>query len=259
MILSFLFLNLMEMRCCYLFNSGNFIKTMLLIGVGRQIIYYDDDNTVRSASFDSIFHVKFNPGRFCIGHFDGKEWHYCGVETKGLRCPSCNQKDYLTKCLREERECLRYEEDHVLYLAYFGGKTVKVGITRSWRVHERLWEQGALTYTILDEGIGWKMLSLEKEVSKTFGIPQFISKKQKLRAYREGPDWVFIEDFGVPNKIEENLSALKAFSGQDLVWEPVLERGIRLGPFVFSREKAYYLPDYKGRRFSWTDFKTEGT
>lgn len=81
--------------------------------------------------------------RRCAGTLDG-DAHlscdetaapYCDAHTSTWVCARCTGN-----CLKDEMDC--YEE-HAVYLAAFAPATIKVGVTRSWRLETRLREQGA--------------------------------------------------------------------------------------------------------------------
>jgi len=81
--------------------------------------------------------------RHCAGVLDGDTHRACDRE----RAPYCDRHTDHWPCARCTGECsLPLEscrEEHVVYLAAFAPATFKVGVTRSWRLEERLYEQGA--------------------------------------------------------------------------------------------------------------------
>nr|WP_206043178.1 DUF2797 domain-containing protein [Haloferax alexandrinus] len=60
---------------------------------------------------------------------------YCSDHRHTWVCAKCTGT-----CLKDEMDCY---EDHAVYLAAFAPDTFKVGVTREWRLHTRLREQGA--------------------------------------------------------------------------------------------------------------------
>lgn len=66
---------------------------------------------------------------------DASEAPYCPAHTSRWPCARCTGD-----CDLPLETC---REEHVVYLAAFAPATFKVGVTRSWRLHERLREQGA--------------------------------------------------------------------------------------------------------------------
>lgn len=66
---------------------------------------------------------------------DASEAPYCSVHTSRWPCARCTGD-----CTLPLETC---REEHAVYLAAFAPATFKVGVTRSWRLQERLREQGA--------------------------------------------------------------------------------------------------------------------
>jgi len=81
--------------------------------------------------------------RHCAGTIDDDDHMGCDTAT----APYCDAHDRTWICARCTGTCLKDEmdcyEEHVVYLAAFAPSTFKVGVTRSWRLETRLYEQGA--------------------------------------------------------------------------------------------------------------------
>lgn len=81
--------------------------------------------------------------RHCAGTVDGETHVACDNPT----APHCDVHTDRWPCARCRGDCdLPLEscrEEHAVYLAAFASTTFKVGVTRSWRLDERLREQGA--------------------------------------------------------------------------------------------------------------------
>lgn len=73
------------------------------------------------------------------------ETPYCSTHTETWICARCTGT-----CLKDEMDCY---DPHAVYLAGFAPSTVKVGVTREWRLETRLREQGA--------DVGAKIFSVE--------------------------------------------------------------------------------------------------
>jgi hypothetical protein len=81
--------------------------------------------------------------RHCAGAVDGERHYRCDDAT----APYCPEHTDRWPCARCTGNCNKpldtCEEEHAVYLAAFAPDTVKVGVTRSWRLETRLREQGA--------------------------------------------------------------------------------------------------------------------
>lgn len=97
------------------------------------------------------------PGRYCTGHNNGDGFVPCpddAPSTQGSWCMSCFVRDTFRPCLAcdgfacprlhpaAERRC---RDTHHLYLAHFGGSSVKVGTANDRRRRQRIVEQGPLS------------------------------------------------------------------------------------------------------------------
>jgi hypothetical protein len=81
--------------------------------------------------------------RHCAGAVDGDIHHGCDAAD----APYCAEHTSRWPCARCTGDCGKpieaCDEEHAVYLAAFAPDTVKVGVTRSWRIETRLREQGA--------------------------------------------------------------------------------------------------------------------
>jgi hypothetical protein len=81
--------------------------------------------------------------RHCAGTHDGSVHDAC--PNSGV--PRCDVHTTAWPCARCSGDCEKpidaCEEEHAVYLAAFAPDRFKVGVTRSWRLHARLREQGA--------------------------------------------------------------------------------------------------------------------
>lgn len=104
------------------------------------------------ATDGEIEHRELHPGstlefrlghRHCAGVIDGDKHRACTAPT----APYCDVHDRTWICARCTGTCLKDEmdcyEEHAVYIAGFAPATFKVGVTRSWRLETRLYEQGA--------------------------------------------------------------------------------------------------------------------
>jgi hypothetical protein len=103
-----------------------------------------DGSGVERLALESSRTLSFSlDGRHCAGALDGEAHRPCDRP----EAPYCDRHTDRWPCARCTGECsLPLEtcrEEHVVYLAAFAPATFKVGVTRSWRLRERLREQGA--------------------------------------------------------------------------------------------------------------------
>ncbi|WP_458206000.1 DUF2797 domain-containing protein [Haladaptatus sp. NG-SE-30] len=133
------------------------------------LLVSDDDSLVREELVAGA-ELEYSLGdRHCAGTLDGSTHipcarpgtPYCDVHTSTWICARCTGT-----CLKDEMDC---HEPHAIYLAAFAPRTFKVGVTREWRLHTRLREQGAdraaHLQTVKDGRIA---RNLEAEIAETF-------------------------------------------------------------------------------------------
>lgn len=128
------------------------------------------------------------------------------LEFKSLSCPHKNflnnDKNNFTQCYKcfqqtgfnpafyntdlsflSDQQTVYNKQPHIVYLAFFGTKKIKIGISNQKRYFERWLEQGALLATIIDQCDNvYKAREIESNISKNFKIPEvvFVKTKQKL-------------------------------------------------------------------------------
>jgi hypothetical protein len=113
-------------------------------GDGPAALVVAEEGTVRSQSLTPGEELAFTlGGRHCAGEiFDGTHQSceresapYCDDHVSRWPCARCTGT-----CAMPIEAC---HEEHAVYLVAFAPETVKVGVTRSWRLGTRLREQGA--------------------------------------------------------------------------------------------------------------------
>jgi len=124
---------------------------------GVQIVGYepglpDEPASLQLATDGQVRTRRLVPGDQLDYGLDGR--HCAGVLEDGVHrscsrsaAPYCDQHTSVWACARCRGDCAMpletCHEEHVVYLAAFEPRTVKVGVTRSWRLERRLAEQGA--------------------------------------------------------------------------------------------------------------------
>ena len=102
------------------------------------------DGEVRREGLDPGHELTYTLGeRHCAGTRDGAVHDPC----LNPGAPHCEAHTTAWPCARCSGDCEKpidaCGEEHAVYLAAFAPDHVKVGVTRSWRLHARLREQGA--------------------------------------------------------------------------------------------------------------------
>ncbi len=147
-----------------------------------------DGSEIETLNLDSI-NFEVSQEKVCVGDFDDV-YSPCPEQKKVDRFNQCTYcaPDHIPRlrCIFEPMNCEDCEEegfcdeDHAVYLAFHGVHT-KVGMTRLERLKERLIEQGADAYAVLETVENRKTArEREKELSRELNISQRIGSKKKL-------------------------------------------------------------------------------
>ncbi|MFB6229307.1 MAG: DUF2797 domain-containing protein [Halobacteriales archaeon] len=103
-----------------------------------------EEGTVRREVLDPGHELGYALGeRHCAGTHDGSVHDAC----PNPGAPRCDAHTSPWPCARCSGDCEKpidaCDQEHAVYLAGFAPDQFKVGVTRSWRLHARLREQGA--------------------------------------------------------------------------------------------------------------------
>ena len=115
-------------------------------------------------------HIRLNLAtRGCVGSWKNGEYKPCDSPT----APFCEQCKDVWPCAICSGHCTKplqsCNEPHSIYLALFAPGIVKVGVTRKWRLKERLQEQGAdIGVEIAQADDGRIARLIEHEIGKRF-------------------------------------------------------------------------------------------
>lgn len=135
------------------------------------------------------------PGRFCTGWHDGTLRQACpdGAElTRGTACDACVRRDAMRPCItcdgfrcpRLSPEVAGYcRQQHHLYLACFGDRTIKVGTASDGRRLQRVIEQGPLAAAIVARGEGPLIKQMEALLSQA-GFSETMRRSRKTALIR---------------------------------------------------------------------------
>lgn len=165
---------------------------------------FSQDKPVISLSKDGVF-TDFSPlesetltltfdtaTRHCVGWRDitTGERFVCPdssvVDSKYEQCAGCQKRTgfnpafYHAASVSPQQEA-RNNQPHILYLAYFGGDLIKVGISHAARGHNRLLEQGARMAIVLDT-FPTAMIArqYEAKIAALPGIAETVATRQKI-------------------------------------------------------------------------------
>jgi hypothetical protein len=178
--------------------------------------------------------ISFKPEdeRYCIGRYDLYTFESmpCPLvskltDSKTKICPACfqfngfNPSFYNVSVSQLTKKQRDYNlAPHNVYLAYFNGKVVKVGISHHKRVLTRLNEQGALAaMIILEVENAYRAREIEEKIVRNALISEVLNKKEKRQLLCKPFD--FAEATACLNQAAKTVSTL---TGQDHTGTPVL-------------------------------------
>lgn len=152
-------------------------------------------------------------GRYCTGYIRlsgrrgrggavdfWRERRRCPQEaevSRGTQCPSCAANDVVRPCLRcDGGSCVAHpelsrvcgSETYYVYLATFGGETVKAGVSNGRRVVKRWVEQGANAAIRVLVGNGREARRYERRIQEDLGALNHVFSGQKMDPVRRRND-----------------------------------------------------------------------
>ena len=189
-------------------------------GVESPALLIAEDGTVRREVLKPGHELAYALGkRHCAGTHDGTVHDPCPNPS----APYCEAHTTAWPCARCSGDCEKpidaCDQEHAVYLAAFAPDRFKVGVTRSWRLHARLREQGAdraaHLRTVSDGRIARR---IERELAES--IPDRIPTEWKIRGLDRSVDTAAWETL----LAEHDLIATDAFAyGLDLNERPMAE------------------------------------
>ena len=190
-------------------------------GVGSSLLV-SDAGTVCRVSLEAGRTLEFALGeRRCAGTVDLDSGTHTPCERPSA--PFCDQHTSTWICARCTGTCLKVEldcdEPHAVYLAGFAPETVKVGVTREWRLETRLREQGAdrgVHVTTVEDG----RIARELEADLATRFPDRVSISTKRAGLTTAMDEAVWE--AALETVEERERYLFTY-GLDLSHQPVAE------------------------------------
>jgi len=130
--------------------------------------------------------------RLCIGRWEGEKYIRCAKRVpvdRFSQCPECAEESFIPhqECIFEPRcdgeECnIEFcKREHVLYIAFYDTR-MKIGMSSTRRIGQRLIEQGADAFSIIGKFPTRKRArEAEKDISSRLRIPQAHRQEVLLR------------------------------------------------------------------------------
>jgi hypothetical protein len=196
-----------------------------------------EDGTVRRERLAAGHELAYTLGeRRCAGTHDGETHDPCDAGG----APRCDAHTSVWPCARCTGDCEKpidaCDQEHAVYLAAFAPEHLKVGVTRSWRLHARLREQGAdraaHLRTVSDGRIARR---IEREMARE--LPDRIRIGAKIRALGRSVDEAAWRD---RLSAHDPIAAYDFTYGLDLAERPVAET-LATGTVVGSQGRLLVL------------------
>lgn len=125
--------------------------------------------------------------RHCAGRISEQSHESCSAP----EAPYCPQHTDRWPCARCRGQCSKpidnCEQPHVVYLAVFAPALFKVGVTKSWRLSQRLYEQGADHGALIEEYPDGRA-ARQREAALAEQISDRIETAEKLRRLHRSVD-----------------------------------------------------------------------
>lgn len=169
-------------------------------------------------------HVNITIGkRFCVGYTKNGKHHKCPESSEIIsdkRCSLCKSLDEFSPCLQCSGFCTNIngrkkcmEDNFCIYLATFG-PLLKVGISRDFRIKQRLVEQGADFGAILSRIKDGRIARIyEQRIKRCLGIVD------RLRGYEKHPH-IFSDPKVCVRNINSATDKLKKSTFSEIFQEP---------------------------------------
>ena len=234
-------------------------------------LWYDDgllpkvevheDKTSKKIDLEEISNKYLSQEKYCIGYDIGGEFKPHGILlNKGYQCDECKKRDIFLPCSRcNGSKCIsNYEkarewcnQEFKVYLAYFGGKYVKVGVAASKRLKIRLIEQGAIAYKVYKVvKNGMEARRIETQLKKRF--PDKVMTYQKIKLYKNvNLDWME-KSYGIEEILEynykniEKLNKLKEYDIKENLWIPKVIGSV--GQIIITENGYFPFFHIRGRK-----------
>ncbi|MFB6070629.1 MAG: DUF2797 domain-containing protein [Halanaeroarchaeum sp.] len=220
-----------------------------LAGEGPAALRIADDGRVTRDPLEPGDELRYALGeRHCAGEERDGVHLACGRES----APYCTEHTSRWPCARCTGNCAMpieaCHEEHAVYLAAFAPSTFKVGVTRTWRLEERLREQGADRAAHLRTAKNGKVArQIEADLAERF--PDRVRTPRKIEAL---PERVDADEW---ERVLAEFDPLDTYSfsyGFDLASRPVPEtlasgtvRGTQGRILLIDRAGTTYAVDFR--------------
>jgi hypothetical protein len=152
--------------------------------------------------------------RICTGYMKNKKKIECPdkLEVNDWKCNSCKLRDIFfmcmpctgETCLNKKRRNACKKESYFIYLSVFGTLT-KVGISQSYRLKQRLVEQGAdFAAKIASVEDGKTVREIEQDIVKELGVTDRVRGKEKSKRLFTDPNESMKVLFAAITKLQNN-------------------------------------------------------
>lgn len=207
---------------------------------------------------DQLFSLIRFKGRYCIGRYDLKTFdsspcpEKAALSEKNNTCINCfraigfNPAFYNRSSEELSPQQKEYnEQPHNVYLAYFGLKTIKVGIAHYKRTLTRWCEQGARAATVIKKCYNaYEARDMESIVERKLNLPDAINSNTKRKFLNEPFNFhnAVIELRQICNRIEAELNIeIEQTEISDLQKYYLGEHSLGSGIVDVSKEKPLYI------------------
>jgi hypothetical protein len=196
-----------------------------------------EEGTVRREVLDPGHELGYAlGGRHCAGTHDGSIHDAC----PNAGAPRCDAHTSHWPCARCSGGCEKpidaCDQEHAVYLAAFAPDRFKVGVTRSWRLHARLREQGAdLAAHLRTVSDGRIARRIEREIAES--ITDRIPTAWKIRGLHRDVDGAAWENLLAGH---DPVATYEFAYGLDLKERPMAET-LAAGTVVGSQGRLFVL------------------
>ncbi|UCE44626.1 MAG: DUF2797 domain-containing protein [Methanobacteriota archaeon] len=206
------------------------------------------DDSTNTMDLDDVDYI-FSELKMCTGFFEEGRHKRCPDEARVSRfsqCANCAEESFIPyqecvfepKCDGELCDVDFCKREHVLYLAFYNTR-VKIGMSSTRRLEERLIEQGADAYALIASlPTRRRTRTAEKEISARLRIPQAFRQRTLLDDFTKHID---------PKSIEDQFTTLAASLEKHFDMRPDKLRWLDSYPIELPIDRKPLLRETPGR------------